>query len=136
MKKRGETLVESLLSMFFIVVILVPVSNIFLKSYKIDKKLNSINIDNEIKNNMIELIKTKNNVEIMRLIGEYEVNNIGDFYNKFFIENRYRIIKNDLYKKVKITIKEMKNPTVENIKKIEIKIDEIKGKYEFESDWE
>lgn len=134
MKKRGETLVESLLSMFFIVVILVPVSNIFLKSYKIDKKLNSINIDNEIKNNMIELIKTKNNVEIMRLIGEYEVNNIGDFYNKFFIENRYRIIKNDLYKKVKITIKEVKNPTVENIKKIEIKIDEIKGKYEFEND--
>ncbi len=133
MKKRGETLVESLLSMFFIVVILVPVSNIFLKSYKIDKKLNSINIDNEIKNNMIELIKTKNNVEIMRLIGEYEVNNIGDFYNKFFIENRYRIIKNDLYKKVKITIKEVKNPTVENIKKIEIKIDEIKGKYEFEN---
>lgn len=133
MKKRGETLVESLLSMFFIVVILVPVSNIFLKSYKIDKKLNSINIDNEIKNNMIELIKTKNNVEIMRLIGEYEVNNIGDFYNKFFIENRYRIIKNDLYKKVKITIKEMENPTVKNIKKIEIKIDEIKGKYEFES---
>ena len=131
MKKRGETLVESLLSMFFIVVILVPVSNIFLKSYKIDKKLNSINIDNEIKNNMVELIKTKNNVEIMRLIGEYEVNNIGDFYNKFFIENRYRIIKNDLYKKVKITIKEVKNPTVENIKKIEIKIDEIKGKYEF-----
>ena len=131
MKKRGETLVESLLSMFFIVVILVPISNIFLKSYKIDKKLNSINIDNEIKNNMIELIKTKNNVEIMRLIGEYEVNNIGDFYNKFFIENRYRIIKNDLYKKVKITIKEVKNPTVENIKKIEIKIDEIKGKYEF-----
>lgn len=136
MKKRGETLVESLLSMFFIVVILVPVSNIFLKSYKIDKKLNSINIDNEIKNNMIELIKTKNNVEIMRLIGEYEVNNIGDFYNKFFIENRYRIIKNDLYKKVKITIKDVENPTVENIKKIEIKIDEIKGKYEFESDWE
>ena len=136
MKKRGETLVESLLSMFFIVVILVPVSNIFLKSYKIDKKLNSINIDNEIKNNMIELIKTKNNVEIMRLIGEYEVNNIGDFYNKFFIENRYRIIKNDLYKKVKIAIKEMENPTVENIKKIEIKIDEIKGKYEFESNWE
>ena len=135
MKKRGETLVESLLSMFFIVVILVPISNIFLKSYKIDKKLNSINIDNEIKNNMIELIKTKNNVEIMRLIGEYEVNNIGDFYNKFFIENRYRIIKNDLYKKVKITIKEVKNPTVENIKKIEIKIDEIKGKYEFENDW-
>lgn len=134
MKKRGETLVESLLSMFFIVVILVPVSNIFLKSYKIDKKLNSINIDNEIKNNMIELIKTKNNVEIMRLIGEYEVNNIGDFYNKFFIENRYRIIKNDLYKKVKITIKEVKNPTVENIKKIEIKIDEIKGKYEFKND--
>lgn len=133
MKKRGETLVESLLSMFFIVVILVPVSNIFLKSYKIDKKLNSINIDNEIKNNMIELIKTKNNVEIMRLIGEYEVNNIGDFYNKFFIENRYRIIKNDLYKKVKIVIKEVKNPTVENIKKIEIKIDEIKGKYEFEN---
>lgn len=133
MKKRGETLVESLLSMFFIVVILVPVSNIFLKSHKIDKKLNSINIDNEIKNNMIELIKTKNNVEIMRLIGEYEVNNIGDFYNKFFIENRYRIIKNDLYKKVKIVIKEMKNPTVENIKKIEIKIDEIKGKYEFEN---
>ena len=131
MKKRGETLVESLLSMFFIVVILVPVSNIFLKSYKIDKKLNSINIDNEIKNNMIELIKTKNNVEIMRLIGEYEVNNIGDFYNKFFIENRYRIIKNDLYKKVKIVIKVVKNPTVENIKKIEIKIDEIKGKYEF-----
>lgn len=135
MKKRGETLVESLLSMFFIVVILVPVSNIFLKSYKIDKKLNSINIDNEIKNNMIELIKTKNNVEIMRLIGEYEVNNIGDFYNKFFIENRYRIIKNNLYKKVKITIKEVKNPTVENIKKIEIKIDEIKGKYEFENNW-
>ena len=133
MKKRGETLVESLLSMFFIVVILVPVSNIFLKSYKIDKKLNSINIDNEIKNNMIELIKTKNNVEIMRLIGEYEVNNIGDFYNKFFIENRYRIIKNDLYKKVKITIKEMENPTVENIKKIERNIDEIKGKYEFKN---
>ena len=38
-KNKGESLVESLISMFFIITVLVPVSDIFLKTFKISIKL-------------------------------------------------------------------------------------------------
>lgn len=92
-KQRGETLVESLISLFFIAVVIVPVSNIFLRTYrtnvKIDRK-NYINAENE---NMMELLKTKKYEEISAYIGKHQVSDIEDFYRIFSIEGKYRVLK-------------------------------------------
>ena len=48
MKNKGETLVESLLSIFFAVIVLTPVSNLILKTFRIDSKIDRKNIFNEI----------------------------------------------------------------------------------------
>ena len=45
-KNRGETLIESLISMFFVTVIIVPVANLFLQTFKTDIKVDNLNEKN------------------------------------------------------------------------------------------
>ena len=47
-KNKGESLVESLISMFFIITVLVPVSDIFLKTFKISVKADKKNYINNL----------------------------------------------------------------------------------------
>ena len=93
-KNRGETLIESLISMFFVTVAIIPVSNLFLKTFQTDVKVDDLNKKNVSIENMIEIIKGKKYGEILNFIGKYEISKVDDFYNRFAVEKKYQILKN------------------------------------------
>lgn len=93
MKNKGETLVESLLSIFFAVIVLTPVSNLILKTFRIDSKIDRKNISNMEAENMSEILKTKDYVFLYSHIGKHAIQNKNDFYSKFAIEGKYQILK-------------------------------------------
>ena len=92
-KNRGETLIESLISMFFVTVIIVPVANLFLHTFKTDIKVDNLNEKNVNIENMAEILKAKKNNEIVNFIGKYEISKVDDFYNRFAIEKKYQFLK-------------------------------------------
>jgi len=91
---RGETLIESLISMFFVTVIIVPVANLFLQTFKTDIKVDNLNEKNVNIENMAEILKAKKYNEIVNFIGKYEISKIEDFYNRFAVEKKYQVLKN------------------------------------------
>ena len=93
-KNRGETLIESLISMFFVTVTIIPVSNLFLKTFQTDVKVDDLNKKNVSIENMIEIIKGKKYEEILNFSGKYEISKVDDFYNRFAVEKKYQILKN------------------------------------------
>jgi len=93
MKNKGETLVESLLSIFFAVIVLTPVSNLILKTFRIDSKIDRKNIFNMEAENMSEILKTKDYAFLYSRIGKHTIQNKNDFYSKFAIEGKYQILK-------------------------------------------
>ena len=93
MKNKGETLVESLLSIFFVAVVLTPVSNLILKTFRTDSKIDRKNIFNMETENMLEILKTKDYAFLYSHIGKYVIQNKNDFYSKFAIEGKYQILK-------------------------------------------
>ena len=92
-KNRGETLIESLISMFFVTVIIVPVANLFLQTFKTDIKVDNLNEKNVNIENMAEILKAKKYDEIVNFIGKYEISKVDDFYNRFSIEKKYQFLK-------------------------------------------
>ena len=100
-KNRGETLIESLISMFFVTVAIIPVSNLFLKTFQTDVKVDDLNKKNVSIENMIEIIKGKKYEEILNFSGKYEISKADDFYNRFAVEKKYQILKNFEQKKDK-----------------------------------
>ena len=92
-KNSGETLIESLISMFFVAVIIVPVANLFLQTFKTDVKVDNLNEKNVNIENMAEILKTKKYNEIVNFIGKYEISKVEDFYNRFAIEKKYQFLK-------------------------------------------
>ena len=99
MKKKGETLVESLLSIFFAVIVLTPVSNLILKTFRTDSKIDRKNIFNMEAENMSEILKTKDYIFLYSRIGKYIIQNKNDFYSKFAIEGKYQILKENVTEK-------------------------------------
>ena len=93
-KNKGETLIESLISMFFVTVAIIPVSNLFLKTFQTDVKVDDLNKKNVSIENMIEIIKGKRCEEILNFSGKYEISKVDDFYNRFAVEKKYQILKN------------------------------------------
>ena len=92
-KNSGETLVESLISMFFVTLAIVPISNLFLKTFRTDVKVDDLNVRNVNIENMIEILKAKKYNEILNFIGKHEILKVEDFYNKFSVEKNYQILK-------------------------------------------
>lgn len=92
-KNRGETLIESLISMFFVTVIIVPVANLFLQTFKTDIKVDNLNEKNVNIENMAEILKAKKYNEIVNFTGKYEISKVEDFYNRFAIEKKYQFLK-------------------------------------------
>ena len=92
-KNSGETLIESLISMFFVTVIIVPVANLFLQTFKTDIKVDNLNEKNVNIENMAEILKAKKYNEIVNFIGKYEISKVDDFYNRFAIEKKYQFLK-------------------------------------------
>ena len=92
-RNRGETLIESLISMFFVTVIIVPFANLFLQTFKTDIKVDNLNEKNVNIENMAEILKAKKYDEIVNFIGKYEISKVDDFYNRFAIEKKYQFLK-------------------------------------------
>ena len=92
-RNSGETLIESLISMFFVTVIIVPVANLFLQTFKTDVKVDNLNEKNVNIENMAEILKAKKYNEIVNFIGKYEISKVEDFYNRFAIEKKYQFLK-------------------------------------------
>ena len=110
-RNKGETLVESLISMFFVITVLVPVSDIFLKTFKVNIKTdikNSINNENK---NIIEILKTKKYDEIINFKGKHSISDLNGFYNVFGREERYKVLNGKLAddKSKEIEIKQTEN---------------------------
>lgn len=99
MKNKGETLVESLLSIFFVAVVLTPVSNLILKTFRTDSKIDRKNIFNMETENISEILKTKDYAFLYSHIGKYVIQNKNDFYSKFAIEGKYQILKESVTEK-------------------------------------
>lgn len=93
-RNRGEMLIESLISMFFVTIIIVPVANLFLQTFKTDIKVDNLNEKNVNIENMAEILKAKKYNEIVNFIGKYEISKIEDFYNRFAVEKKYQVLKN------------------------------------------
>ena len=91
-KNKGETLVESLLSIFFVAVVLTPVSNLILKTFRTDSKIDRKNIFNMETENISEILKTKDYAFLYSHIGKYVIQNKNDFYSKFAIEGKYQML--------------------------------------------
>lgn len=114
-KNSGETLVESLISIFFVTVAIVPISNLFLKTFRTDVKVDDLNVRSVNIENMIEILKAKKYNEILNFIGKHEILKVEDFYNKFSVEKNYQILK-------KLEQRQDKKGKIENDKvNIEIK---------------
>jgi len=92
-RNNGETLIESLISMFFVTVIIVPFANLFLQTFKTDIKVDNLNEKNVNIENMAEILKAKKYNEIANFIGKYEISKVEDFYNRFAIEKKYQVLK-------------------------------------------
>lgn len=92
-RNSGEALIESLISMFFVTVIIVPVANLFLQTFKTDIKVDNLNEKNVNIENMTEILKAKKYNEILNFIGKYEISKVEDFYNRFAIEKKYQVLK-------------------------------------------
>ena len=92
-RNRGETLIESLISMFFVTAIIVPFANLFLQTFKTDIKVDNLNEKNVNIENMAEILKAKKYNEIVNFIGKYEISKVEDFYNRFGIEKKYQFLK-------------------------------------------
>ena len=142
-KNKGETLIESLISMFFVTVAIIPVSNLFFKTFQTDVKVDDLNKKNVSIENMIEIIKGKKYEEILNFSGKYEISKVDDFYNRFAVEKKYQILKNfEQRKDKKGKIQEAKinveikrtdgyfvNETGEREYIFEINVDKIKDYY-------
>ena len=114
-KNSGETLVESLISMFFVTVAIVPISNLFLKTFRTDVRVDDLNVRSVNIENMIEILKAKKYNEILNFTGKHEILKVEDFYNKFSVEKNYQILK-------KLEQRQDKKGKIENDKvNIEIK---------------
>ena len=134
MKNKGETLVESLLSIFFVAVVLTPVSNLILKTFRTDSKIDRNNISNMEAENMSEILKTKDYAFLYSHIGKYVIQNKNDFYSKFAIEGKYQILKDTATVgkrelEIKATENYYLNEKGEKEHILEITIDRKKGYY-------
>jgi len=133
-KNSGEMLIESLLSMFFIVSILFPMANIFLKTFRVNVKSDDEKKSNLQSENMLELLRSVDYLKIFNFQGQYDIKGIQEFYSRFMIDDKYRILGNDLFeknKKVKISSTEYYYVNENNEKEyiFEIEVDGIKRYY-------
>ena len=96
-------------------VAIVLISNLFLKTFRTDVRVDDLNVRSVNIENMIEILKAKKYNEILNFIGKHEILKVEDFYNKFSVEKNYQILK-------KLEQRQDKKGKIENDKvNIEIK---------------
>ena len=96
--KKGEMLIESLISLMFISILLIPVSN----SIRYLSKTNN-NIDKKVINrinrlNLVEELKSLDYEKIKKISGKHNFSNIQDIINTFKLDSsHYILIDNNSY---------------------------------------
>ena len=90
--KKGEMLIESLISLMFISILLIPVSN----SIRYLSKTNN-NIDKKVINrinrlNLVEELKSLDYEKIKKISGKHNFSNIQDAINTFKLDSSHYIL--------------------------------------------
>ena len=75
-KKRGESLIESLLSIFFVTTIIIPTSNILTKMTSVNYKVNNEKEKQISKRNLLEKLKSISYAEIEKLEGTQTIDSM------------------------------------------------------------
>ena len=75
-KKRGESLIESLLSIFFVTTIIIPTSNILTKMTNVNYKVNNEKEKQIGKRNLLEKLKSISYAEIEKLEGTQTIDSM------------------------------------------------------------
>lgn len=77
-KNRGETLIESIMSLMILSISMLPINNSMMKIYETHKKINLKQYDKNYKKNIIEIIKSLDYNLIDGLAGKYSVGKLKD----------------------------------------------------------
>ena len=92
-KKKGSILIENLLALLYISIVLVPISNVYIKLFKtnvsIEKKENEV----IIYSNVVEYIENMEYKKLKGKTGSQNFNSLNDFFHFYQIENS-KIIEN------------------------------------------
>lgn len=94
-KNKGESLIESLLSMFFITVVLAPVSSLFLKTFKLNGKITDRNFAKNEERNMLEILKTKDYDFMIGNTGKHKFSDMEGFYRIILPDEKYKVLRAD-----------------------------------------
>ncbi len=88
-KNKGELLIESLVSLFIISIVLIPISKNICNSYRYIKKIN-MKIDSNMNNiNLLEYLKSMEYEKLILFEGNKKYENIGEIIRDFEINNSY-----------------------------------------------
>lgn len=80
-KNKGETLVESILSIMILSCSMIPINDAIIKIYNSQKKINAFKYDENYKKNIIEIIKSIDYEKISKISGKYTISTIKDLEN-------------------------------------------------------
>ncbi len=94
-KNKGESLIESLLSMFFITAVLAPVSSLFLKTFKLNGKITDRNFTKNEERNMLEILKTKDYAFMTGNTGKHKFSDMEGFYRIILPDEKYKVLRAD-----------------------------------------
>lgn len=94
-KNKGESLIESLLSMFFITAVLAPVSSLFLKTFKLNGKITDRNFAKNEERNMLEILKTKDYAFMTGNTGKHKFSDMEGFYRIILPDEKYKVLRVD-----------------------------------------
>ena len=85
-KKKGSILIENLLALLYISIVLVPISNVYIKFFKtnisIEKKENEV----IIYSNVVEYIENMEYKKLKGKTGSQNFNSLNDFFHFYQIE--------------------------------------------------
>ena len=95
-KKRGESLIESLLSIFFVTTIIIPTSNILTKMTNVNYKVNNEKEKQIGKRNLLEKLKSISYAEIEKLEGTQTIDSmdVAVIRQEFYYQKYEKSIRN------------------------------------------
>ena len=135
-KNKGESLIESLLSMFFITAVLAPVSSLFLKTFKLNGKITDRNFAKNEERNMLEILKTKDYAFMTGNTGKHKFSDMEGFYRIILPDEKYKVLRADkgtLVGEKTVEIKQTEdfyiNEEGEKEYIFEIQVGDVKGYY-------
>ena len=135
-KNKGESLIESLLSMFFITAVLAPVSSLFLKTFKLNGKITDRNFAKNEERNMLEILKTKDYAFMTGNTGKHNFSDMEGFYRIILPDEKYKVLRADkgtLVGEKTVEIKQTEdfyiNEEGEKEYIFEIQVGDVKGYY-------